>query len=64
LWDKSVKDSETKSGDDHLESRIKPNTDLRWLIKKNRNGKMGMVFVDFTPETMTFRESTDFSFRL
>jgi len=66
LWDKNAKDSQSKDGDEYLENP-KANTaqkDLRWIIKKNRNGINGMVYMEFDPTIMTFIESSDTSFRV
>lgn len=79
LWDKKAKGREEKEVPHaEIEKRKqaiaqneKPNThqkddgrDLRWLIKKNRNGRLGMVHLDFNPEHMKFSELEDTNFRL
>ncbi|MFA5273267.1 MAG: DnaB-like helicase C-terminal domain-containing protein [Candidatus Peribacter sp.] len=38
--------------------------DIRLVIKKNRNGTIGKIYLDFDPTTMRFTEDPDPSFRL
>ncbi len=63
LWDKNTKGSDSRAAD-QLQDRKDDEQDLRWIIKKNRNGKLGMVYMDFEPETMTFSESKDTTLRV
>jgi replicative DNA helicase len=64
LWDKNSKDS-SSDADDLLRNKAKENDrDLRWIIRKNRNGLQGSVAMDFAGEVMKFSECTDSTFRV
>lgn len=64
LWDKNAKDSTSDDANQLLSSQKKnQEKDLRWIIKKNRNGMQGVVHLDFDPAKMKFTEVQDSTFR-
>ena len=60
LWDKNAKDMDDEltkvaqffNGDEHKQK----DQDLKWVIKKNRNGQQGIIDLDFNGSTMKFSE--------
>ena len=59
VWDKNAKAVESDSVGSSFKEKKETNKDLRWIVKKNRNGLLGSIMIDFKPEIMTFTESED-----
>lgn len=65
--DEDIKAKKQKLG--MVDAKEKPQTtsqnkkDLRLIVRKNRNGEVGKIFLDFNPITMRFSESDDALFR-
>lgn len=68
LWspeDKAQRDDSKKSTAEKLANKApqkKPGDNYtHWIVRKNRNGRIGTVYLDFKPQTMTFSEAFNHS---
>jgi replicative DNA helicase len=64
--DKSVQEKKEKLGmkSKKIQPQSKRDKDLRLIVRKNRNGSLGTIYMEFDPITMRFWEDEDTTFRL
>lgn len=57
LWDENAKDTRSKA--DTLKGKVRPkDKNLFWILRKNRNGALGKVALDFDPMKMSMKISS------
>ena len=62
MWDKNQKEADLQDANALLDQSVKSEPDLRLAVRKNRTGRVGQIFLEFDPLTMTITEKSDTTF--